>query len=130
MSRGLLGIFTGFFCWASLWLGLNALLPLIFPKMFRPDGMTENFLLNLLTVLLSIDFAFLAGLVSARIAKIHERRFAFVLGLLQLGVALYVFPSYGPRLPLGFYVVFLTFMLPAVVGGAVYQKTSKNIPED
>ena len=127
MSRGLLGILTGFSCWAFLWRALNALLPVIFPKMFKPDGTTENFLLNLLIVLLSIDFAFLAGLICARVAKIHERRFAFVLGLLQLGVAIYMHQHYWPPPPLGFYIAFLGLILPATVGGTLYQTIK---PED
>ena len=129
MIRGLFGILTGFVCWASLWGGLNALLPLVFPKMFKHDGMTENYLLNLLIVLLSADFAFLAGLWCAKIAKIHERRFAFVLGLLQLGGALYLYQAHGPRLPVGFYVAFLTFIMPAVIAGAVYQTIDKGKSE-
>lgn len=127
--RGLLGILAGFSCWAFLWWGLNALLPFFFPKMFKPDGTTEIFLLNLLIVLLSIDFSFLAGLICARIAKIHERRFAFVLALLQLGVALYMYQNYWAHPPLGFYIAFLILILPAAVGGAVYQ-TINETPEE
>jgi len=126
--RGLLGILSGLICWASLCWGINALLPFFFPKMFNSDGTTDNFLLNLLVLLFCLDFSFLAGLICARIGKIHERRFAFVLGLLQLGVALYVYQKNWLRPPLGFSIALLTLMLPAAIGGAVYE-TIKD-PED
>jgi len=130
MIRGLLGIVAGFSCWAFLLWGLNALLPAVFRKMYHHDGTTENGLLNLLVVLLSVDFAFLGGLLCAKIAKIHERRFAFVLGLIQLGVTLYVYPTMGPRLPLGHFIAFLVCLLPAAFGGATYQTIDKGIPEE
>jgi len=130
MIRGILGVITGCVIWSALWCFLNWIFPVIFPRQFNVNGTTDNFVLNLIIVLLSFDFSFISGYINAIIAKVHQLRFALIQGILQLAIGIYVQKQYWDIMPLWFHITFLLFIIPGIFIGALYQKTNelKEIP--
>ncbi|HLF18401.1 MAG TPA: hypothetical protein VI749_05845 [Candidatus Omnitrophota bacterium] len=125
MTHGALGILVGVSVWSFLWFSLNKLLPWIFSGQFKPDGTTDHFVINLIIVLLSFDFSFIAGYINATITRAHKKRFAFIQGIIQLIIGIFIQRRYWGIVPLWFHVSFLSFIIPAVVAGAVYKVISK-----
>lgn len=125
MIRGLLGVIAGIAVWALLWTGLNKLLPFFFSRQFGPDGTSDNFIINLIIVLVSFDFSFFSGYINAIIAKVQEFRYAFVQAVIQLAIGIYVQRQYWDLQPLWFHLSFLAFIGPAIFAGATYRMASQ-----
>jgi len=52
-------------------------------------------------------------------------RFAFIQGIIQLIIGIFIQRRIWSLVPLWFHVSFLSFIIPAVVAGAVYKVISK-----
>lgn len=126
MSRAVLGVLAGLLLWSVLWFSLNWILPVIVPSQFRADGTSDNFVLNLIIVLLSFDFSFISGYINAIIARVHQLRAVFIQGVIQLSVGVYVQQQYWDFAPLWFHLTFLGLMIPGLLAGALYHRANEN----
>ena len=126
MRRGALGILCGLLCWYSLWSAFGWALARFFPKHFNSGGSTESLILNLIIVLLSFDFSFISGYINAIIARNHQLRFAAWQAALQLAAGGALQAGHWARHPIWFHIMFLSFIVPAVMAGAMYRKANDN----
>jgi hypothetical protein len=117
MLRAIGAIAAGFIVWTVLFLGSNALLTLITPDSFNPDGSTDSAALLALVLVLSIVSSIVSGWVTARIARVHAFGSSVALGVLLLVVGIGVQLQSWEAMPLWYHLLFLGALLPAVLVG-------------
>lgn len=117
MLRAIGAIAAGFVVWTVLFLGSNALLTLITPDSFNPDGSTDSAALLVLVLILSIVYSVVSGWLTARIASAKAFGSSVALGIVLLVVGIGVQMQYWEVMPLWYHLLFLGALLPAVLVG-------------
>ena len=117
MLRAIGAIVAGFVVWTVLFLGSNALLTLITPDSFNPDGSTDSAALLALVLVLSVVSSIVSGWVTARIARAQAFGSSVTLGILLLVVGIGVQMQSWEVMPLWYHLLFLVALLPAVLVG-------------
>ena len=125
--RSILATVIGFLLWSILWLGSNALLSVLMPGSFQEDGSTDNMLLLLFILVLSVIFSLLAGYVTARMVTSSPVRPVWALGIALLAVGLFVQSQVWSLLPLWYHILFLVLLIPGVLVGARMRGTPQTI---
>lgn len=117
MLRSIGSIATGFAVWTVLFLGTNALLSLVAPGAFKPDGSTDSTLLLLLIVTLSVLFSVVAGWITFKVDRVRALGSSLILGVLLLAVGIFVQLQYWEVMPLWYHLSFLGALIPGVLVG-------------
>ena len=117
MIRSLSAVIAGFMVWTVVFLGGNQLFFVLFRGRYREDMSTDDGLVLLATLLLSVLASVAAGWVAVAIAKTKPRQHAAVLGLVLLAVGIWVQLMSWDALPLWYNLCFLVLLLPATILG-------------
>ncbi|MEZ4674825.1 MAG: hypothetical protein R2932_11355 [Caldilineaceae bacterium] len=116
--RTILAAVIGFVLWTVLWLGGNALLPMLMPASFREDGSTDNTLIFVVILLLSLLFSLIAGAGAAHYANDSSTAAVWMLGIALLAVGIFVQLQYASLFPFWYNLLFLILLIPGVFAGA------------
>jgi hypothetical protein len=122
--RTILAAVIGFVLWTVLWLGSNALLPVLTPSSFREDGSTDSTLLIAIILLLSLLFSLIAGATAARVARGSATAALWTLGIALLAVGIFVQLQFWALFPLWYNLLFLILLIPGVFAGARFVRTA------
>lgn len=117
MLRAIGAIVAGFVVWTIFFLGGNALLTLITPDSFNPDGSTDRAGLLILILALSVVYSVVSGWLTARIARDNAFVSSVALGILLLVVGIFAQLQYWEVMPLWYHLTFLGALVPAVLVG-------------
>ncbi len=116
--RIILAAIIGFVLWTVLWLGSNALIPVLIPTSFREDGSTDSTMVLTVILLLSLLFSLIAGAITASIARTSSTAALCILGITLLAVGIFVQLQYGALFPFWYNLLFLILLIPGVFAGA------------
>ncbi len=108
----------GFFVWTVLWLSSNTLLQQAFPAWYTVEGSTITLFPLMIGLVNTFFFSVLAGYLSVKLS--NHLKAAWILGLIQVLVAVLVSILLFETVPLWYHVVFLLLLLPAhLLGGQI-----------
>jgi hypothetical protein len=122
MVRSILAVIAGSATWMVTALGMDGVLMTLAPQWFGPNGKVESVPLMLFMMTYSLLFSVLGGYVAALIARRREILHAFVLGVLQLLMAIVATIQFFDTAPLWWHLTFLSLLIPAnILGGWLRQ---------
>lgn len=117
MLRSIGSILAGYVVWSLLFLGANAMLSLLAPGAFRPDGSTGSTALLLVILVLSILISIVAGWLTFRVDRVRALGSSLILGVLLLVTGIVVQRQYWEVMPLWYHLAFLAALIPGVLVG-------------
>jgi hypothetical protein len=118
MLRKVVSIVSGFVVWSVLWLGSNFVIKGLMPDRFAPDGSTDSAGILVGLIILSFIFSIIAGFTTASLAHGNRMQPAFILGIVQLVIGIFVQGMYWHLLPLWYHLIFLVLLIPGILLGA------------
>ena len=125
MLRVILGVAAGFIVWSILWVGVDAILRLVWTS-YDESVKAMNFSSSMLIVplVLSAVVSIISGFVAALISK-ESSKSPLILGILLLIVGIFVQVNVWDKIPLWYNLAFWILLIPmTVLGGrlrTVYQ---------
>ncbi|MDX1645664.1 MAG: hypothetical protein R3304_00865 [Longimicrobiales bacterium] len=123
MSRDIGAVAAGAAVWAALWLGMNAVLPSLFPETIVPGSPLDASPLLLFLILYSVALSVLAGYTTAAVKGGDFMGAVWALAGLQLTLGVVAQVSYWDLFPVWYHVIFLGLIVPATVyGGRLREK--------
>lgn len=118
MIRSILAVIAGYATWTVIFLGGNQLLFALFKNRYRDDMSTDDGMVLLAALALSLLASIVAGWVTVAIAKAKPVPHTLALGVALLATGIPVQMSYWDSIPLWYNLCFLGLLLPAsVLGG-------------
>jgi len=134
MIRIILGIIVGFVVWSILWVGSDQLLiatidwygahQLAFQKaMIGNTAFEPNMTVLLMNLVRSVAISFIAGFVTAVVAK-ENRRSTLILGIILLAFGLMVELIAWHYLPVWYHFLFLFLLIPVTMLGGRMKKSN------
>lgn len=117
MLRSFLAVLAGMIAWPALFLGGNQALLALFPDRYRADSTTDDPVILLVTLALSVAASLLAGYVTAAAAGRRPFAHTLVLGLIQLAIGIFVQLQYWEAIPLWYHLIFLALLVPGHIAG-------------
>lgn len=133
MLRIVLAVIAGFFVWAFLWVGSDAVLRILSPDWYGKnyfefqaaiDNKTTYALdasLLLISLVRSVIFSVIAGFISVLISK-ENLKAPLGLGVLLLAFGAFVQSVYWNYLPIWYHVLFLGLLVPMTILGGKLKK--------
>jgi uncharacterized membrane protein YeaQ/YmgE (transglycosylase-associated protein family) len=118
MLRIILGVAAGFIVWSVLWVGVDAILRLVWTS-YDESVKTMTFSSKMLIVplVLSAIVSIVSGFVAALIAK-ENTKSPLILGILLLIVGVFVQMGVWEKIPLWYHLTFWILLVPmSVLGG-------------
>lgn len=123
MLRNAVAVIVGFVLWAVLWLAANRVLMATVPSSFDDDGVTNDELVMVVAILLSVVFSLLAGYVTATVARVNRMKPVLILAVIQVVIGIIVEVNYWTEIPVWYHVTFLVLLAPSIlVGGRLALK--------
>ncbi|MDQ3063405.1 MAG: hypothetical protein M3R14_11195 [Acidobacteriota bacterium] len=125
MLKIFLGIIVGFVVWSILWVGVDAVLRMVWTS-YDESVKAMNFSSSMLIVplVLSAVVSIISGFVAALISK-ESSKSPLILGILLLIVGIFVQVNVWDKIPLWYNLAFWILLIPmTVLGGrlrTVYQ---------
>jgi len=118
MLRVILGVAAGFIVWSILWVGVDAILRLVWTS-YDESVKTMTFSSRMLIVplILSAIVSIVSGFVAALMAK-ENTKSPLILGILLLIVGVFVQMGVWEKIPLWYHLTFWILLVPmSVLGG-------------
>jgi uncharacterized membrane protein YeaQ/YmgE (transglycosylase-associated protein family) len=118
MLRIILGMAAGFIVWSILWVGVDAILRLVWTSYDESvKTMTFSSTMMVVPLILSAIVSIVSGFVAALIAK-ENTKSPLMLGVLLLIVGVFVQMSMWEKIPLWYHLTFWILLVPmSVLGG-------------
>ena len=117
MLRSTLAVIAGFALWTVLWLAANRALTAAMSDSFNEDGVTDNNVVMIVAILLSVIFSMLAGYTTATVAKVNEMKPVVVLAVIQVVIGTIKEISYWNVIPIWYHVILLVLLAPSIIIG-------------
>ncbi len=115
--RGIGAVAAGMIVWAVFWVGGTAGLRAAVPGGFDDIGAPIQTGVLLVCLVYSIVLSVAAGYVTAWIVNRAEIRHTLILGVIQLGIGIFVQLQFWEAIPLWYHGVFLALLIPGNVFG-------------
>ena len=128
MVRIALGVISGFFAWALVWVGSEKILSAIWPDWFGAHQVafqaaiehggqfTADSTILLMHIVLGSIVSVMSGLLAALIAG-ENKRAPLILGFLLLAFGLLKVVMSWPYVPIWYHVIFTAILLPMTIMG-------------
>jgi len=137
MIRIILAVIAGFFIWAFLWVGSDAILTAVFADSYgkhhkeletavnnKMPFMSDSLIL-VIALIRSVVFSIFSGYLAALIAK-ENFKSTIGLGLLLLVFGIFVQSVYWNFAPLWYHLAFLLLLLPmTILGGKLKNRQAE-----
>ena len=135
MVRIVLGVITGFFAWAIVWIGSEKILSAIWPEGFgahqrafeaalaNGGQFTADTTLLLMHIVLGSIVSVMSGFLAALIAG-ENKRAPLVLGFLLVAFGLLKVVLSWPYVPIWYHVIFTALLIPMTIMGGKLKTTT------
>lgn len=133
MLRIVLGIIVGFVVWSVLWVGSDAVIPLLLPNWYGKHqtefmdacAAGQPFTINPTVLILghirSIIISIISGFTAVSIAR-ETAKTTVILGIFLLAFGIFVQASVWNYMPLWYHIPFLLLLIPMTVVGGKLRK--------
>ncbi len=117
MLRIILGVIVGFVVWSILWVGVDAILRMVWTDYDESvKAMTFSSTMLIVPLILSAIVSIISGFIAALIAKENSKS-PLILGILLLIVGIFVQISVWDKIPLWYNLAFWILLIPMTVLG-------------
>jgi len=117
MLKIILGVIVGFVIWSILWVGVDAILRMVWTDYDESvKAMTFSSTMLIVPLILSAIVSIISGFVAALIAKENSKS-PLILGILLLIVGIFVQISVWDKIPLWYNLAFWILLIPMTVLG-------------
>lgn len=119
MIRSLSSVLAGYIFWSALWVGLNTVLPALFPGTLIENEPIFNIEILAVMLLWSAIDSVLSGFITAKVMEKHALLHGGILGALLLITGVFVQYQYRELMPLWYHLSFLVLLVPGTLVGAL-----------
>ena len=117
MLKIILGVIVGFVIWSILWVGVDAILRMVWTDYDESvKAMTFSSTMLIVPLILSAIVSIISGFIAALIAKENSKS-PLILGILLLIVGIFVQISVWDKIPLWYNLAFWILLIPMTVLG-------------
>ena len=117
MLKIILGVIVGFVIWSILWVGVDAILRMVWTDYDESvKAMTFSSTRLIVPLILSAIVSIISGFIAALIAKENSKS-PLILGILLLIVGIFVQISVWDKIPLWYNLAFWILLIPMTVLG-------------
>ena len=121
MLKIILGVAAGFIVWSILWVGIDAILRLVWTSYDESvKAMTFTSSILMVPLILSAVVSIISGYAAALIGK-ENNKSPLILGILLLTVGIFVQLGVWDRIPLWYHLTFWILLVPMTVLGGRMQ---------
>ena len=126
MIRNILAVIVSIIAWGILWSFAGMALAAAVPDRFDENLITRSPVLLMALIGICSVLCIGAGYLCATIAHAKRMKVVLILGLIQLGIGIFVQSTVWDQMPLWYHLIFLAIVVPMHLLGGKLRTTQSN----